>query len=62
MTYAVKSRSGVDPAFTGTALTPGEFNRIDLAFQFPPAFLQGRDGIARTQAFLAPNRCWAKTC
>ncbi len=53
MTYAVKSRSGVDPAFTGAALTPGEFNRIDLAFQFPPSFLQGRDGIARTQAFLA---------
>jgi hypothetical protein len=53
MAFAVKSRSGVDPAFTGVALTAGEFNRIDLAFQFPPSFLQGRDGIARTQTFLA---------
>ena len=53
MALAVKSRSGVDPAFTGVALTSGEFNRIDLAFQFPQAFLEGRDGIARTQSFLA---------
>ena len=53
MAVAVKSRSGIDPAFTGVALTTGEFNRIDLAFQFPQSFLHGRDGIARTQTFLA---------
>ncbi len=53
MAVAVKSRTGVEPAFTGIGLTAGECNRIDLAFQFPQAFLDGRHGVARSQAFLA---------
>lgn len=53
MNHSVRGRTGVDPVFTGVALTPGAFNRIDLAFQFPQAFLDTRGGIARSQAFLA---------
>lgn len=53
MSHSVRSRTGVDPVFTGVSLTPGEFNRIDLAFQFPQSFLDNRGGIARSQAFLA---------
>src|SRR6185437_10341693 len=50
---AVNNRTGVEPAYTGVALAPGEFNRIDLKFQFPASFLKGRESIARSQTFLA---------
>jgi hypothetical protein len=53
MSSAIKSRTGAEPAFTGVALTPGEFNRVDLLFQFPQSFLDSKHGLARSQAFLA---------
>ena len=53
MALAMKSRTGAEPAFTGVGLTPGECNRIDLAFQFPRPFLDRNSDLARTQAFLA---------
>jgi len=53
MSATVKARTGVEPAFTGVALTPGQFNRVDLLFQFPQSFLTARHSIARGQAFLA---------
>ncbi|HTS54980.1 MAG TPA: hypothetical protein VMH26_17040 [Burkholderiales bacterium] len=53
MSSTIKSRTGVEPAFTGVALTPGEFNRVDLLFQFPQPFLDSKLGIARSQTFLA---------
>jgi hypothetical protein len=51
--FAVKNRTGVEPAYTGASLAPGNFNRIDLKFQFPAPFLKGRESIARSQTFLA---------
>jgi len=53
MSLAIKSRTGVEPAFTGVGLAPGECNRIDLAFQFPRSFLEDHRDLAHTQAFLA---------
>ena len=53
MSSAVKSRTGIEPAFTGVALAPGEFNRVDLLFQFPQSFLDSKHAVARSQAFLA---------
>jgi hypothetical protein len=53
MNSAIESRTGVEPAFTGLAITPGEFNRVDLLFQFPQPVLDSKLGVARSQAFLA---------
>jgi len=53
MARTVHSRSGLEPAFTGIALAPGELSRIDLTFQFPPGFLQLQRPVAHTQAVVA---------
>jgi hypothetical protein len=53
MARTVHSRSGVEPAFTGISLAPGELNRIDLTFQFPSGFLEFQRPIAHTQAVVA---------
>ena len=49
----IESRTGVAPAFTGVGLQRGEFNRVDVSFQFPSEFLEQRRSVAHAQAFLA---------
>jgi hypothetical protein len=53
MARTVLARSGMEPAFTAVGLTPGELNRIDLAFQFPEGFLEYQQPVAHTQAVVA---------
>lgn len=53
MARTVHSRSGLEPAFTGVSVTPGELNRIDLTFQFPAGFLEFQRPVAHTQAVVA---------
>src|SRR5262249_43101534 len=53
MNATIKARTGTEPAFTGVGLTPGQFNRVDLLFQFPPSFLAAKQSIGGGQAFLA---------
>lgn len=53
MARNVRSRTGLEPAFTAVALAAGELNRIDLTFQFPAGFLEYQQPIAHTQAVVA---------
>lgn len=53
MARTLSARTGQQPAFTGVGIAPGELNRIDLAFQFPGAFLGRHRRIAHAQAILA---------
>lgn len=49
----IESRTGLAPAFTGVGLQAGEFNRVDVSFQFPEEVLEQNRSAANAQAFLA---------